>query len=86
MHLAKQKRRVDETCSNGISPAFPESFSSQSGPSTKVYPKLYGNSEDNFVEISLPKESKALLLVMRIRNEAKQIRDYISQETYDLKV
>lgn len=32
--------------------------------------KLYGKNEDNFVEVSLPKDTSALQLIMRIRNEA----------------
>lgn len=31
---------------------------------------LYGNNEDNFIEVSLPKANPSLQLIMRIRNEA----------------
>jgi excinuclease ABC subunit C len=34
------------------------------------YKKLYGDNEENFVEISLPKDSGSLHLIQRIRNEA----------------
>lgn len=34
------------------------------------YRKLYGENEENFVELSLPKDSGSLHLVKRIRNEA----------------
>jgi excinuclease ABC subunit C len=32
--------------------------------------KLYGSNDDNFVEVSVPKDSPGLKLIMRIRNEA----------------
>jgi len=32
--------------------------------------KLYGENEDNFIEVSVPKDTPALQLIMRIRNEA----------------
>ncbi len=32
--------------------------------------KLYGTNEENFIEVSVPKDTPALKLIMRIRNEA----------------
>lgn len=39
-------------------------------PSNYKLSKLYGTNEENFIEISLPKNSPSLHLIQRIRNEA----------------
>ena len=49
-----------------------QQFYSQQNSSTNDAdrPKLYGTNEDNFIELSLPKDSPSLHLIQRIRNEA----------------
>ncbi|HVZ58693.1 MAG TPA: GIY-YIG nuclease family protein [Patescibacteria group bacterium] len=37
---------------------------------TQNKPRLYGNNEDNFIELSLPKDSPSLHLIQRTRDEA----------------
>lgn len=50
------------------SPIKPQPRLTWSGMTTK--PKLYGTNEDNFIELSLPKNSLSLNLIKRIRDEA----------------
>lgn len=46
------------------------SHSSRPSPSSLSTPHLYGDNDENFKELSLPKESPSLHLIQRIRNEA----------------
>lgn len=65
--LAKREETI-------IIPVHQLFFNSQNKKPAEVndsnYRKLYGNNEENFVEVSLSKESGSLHLVQRIRNEA----------------
>lgn len=48
----------------------PEGISPVSSSNERFHSKLYGANEDNFIEVSLPKNSPSLHLIQRIRNEA----------------
>jgi len=65
--LAKREETI-------IVPVHQSFFNSSAKKIVKVtvqnYRKLYGDNEENFVEVSLPKESGSLHLIQRIRNEA----------------
>jgi excinuclease ABC subunit C len=52
---------------SGISPG---TLSERDSGQARMTMKLYGVNEDNFIEVSLPKDAPGLKLIMRLRNEA----------------